>query len=551
MVVQSTTNLIVVLNARQDIEWVNPAFERLTGWALLDIKGRNIKDLFYGPLTDRTVLILVDRLLCECESVKNFVLRQYNKSGEVFWVSANIEPVLDDTGTVTNYVAVYTDFTAHKASEDEIVRLALHDALTGLPNRAALNRKLREVIDAARYTHSPAALYVIDIDNFKQLNDTYGHSQGDRLLVMIADTLRSLSQNHNLFLSRYGGDEFVVIAQKLGGQAHELISHVDELGELIRMALNLSVMEGDLLFFCTPSIGATVVDGSETSAGALLQQGDLAMYEAKNKGKNAVCIFEGRIQKEFSRRAKTEIDLRQALQKQELMLVFQPIVSMERQVCGFEALLRWNRQGGGLVNPADFIPVAESCGLIVPIGEWVLREACKTLRDWEDQGLCVGLGLSINISATQLMHPSFVDMALSIFAETQAPAGRLKLEVTESLMMHDLETVRCKILALRQAGCRFSLDDFGTGYSSLGLLRQLPFDEIKIDRSFVHELLSASQTRPITRTIIQLAEDLNMSVVAEGVEFEEQFRALIDMNCRLFQGYLFGRPGSLPGCQGR
>lgn len=542
MVVQSTTNLIVVLNAGREVEWVNPAFEKLTGWLLSEIKGGNIREIFYGALTDTTVLILVDSLLSAGESVRNFELRQYKKSGEAFWVSANIEPVFDEAGSIKNFVAVYTDITAHKASEDEIVRLALHDALTGLPNRVALNRKLREVIEVARYTHTPAALYVIDIDNFKQLNDIYGHAQGDRLLVMIADTLRSLAKNHKLFLSRYGGDEFVVIAKNLECQPHELISQVDELGELIRLALNLSVMEGDLLFFCTPSIGATVVDGSEPTAGVLLQQGDLAMYEAKSKGKNSVCIFEGRIQNEFSRRTKIEIDLRQALQKQEFMLAFQPIVSLERQVCGFEALLRWNRHGKELVNPVDFIPVAESCGLIISIGEWVLRQACATLREWEEQGRYPGYGLSINISATQLMHPSFVEMAFSIFLETQAPTSRLKLEVTESLMMHDLEAVRSKILALRQAGCRFSLDDFGTGYSSLGLLRHLPFDEIKIDRSFVHELLGAGQARPITRTIIQLAEDLNMSVVAEGVEFEEQFRALLGMNCRLFQGYLFGRP---------
>ncbi|MBV8620262.1 MAG: EAL domain-containing protein [Curvibacter sp.] len=546
MVVQSTTNLIVVLNAGREVEWVNPAFEKLTGWLLSEVKGRNIREIFYGALTDTTVLILVDSLLSTGESVRNFELRQYKKSGEAFWVSANIEPVFDEAGSIKNFVAVYTDITAHKASEDEIVRLALHDALTGLPNRVALNRKLREVIEVARYTHTPAALYVIDIDNFKQLNDIYGHAQGDRLLVMIADTLRSLSKNHKLFLSRYGGDEFVVIAKNLECQPHELISQVDELGELIRLALNLSVMEGDLLFFCTPSIGATVVDGSEPTAGVLLQQGDLAMYEAKSKGKNSVCIFEGRIQNEFSRRTKIEIDLRQALQKQEFMLAFQPIVSLERQVCGFEALLRWNRHGKELVNPVDFIPVAESCGLIISIGEWVLRQACATLREWEEQGRYPGYGLSINISATQLMHPSFVEMAFSIFLETQAPTSRLKLEVTESLMMHDLEAVRSKILALRQAGCRFSLDDFGTGYSSLGLLRHLPFDEIKIDRSFVHELLGAGQARPITRTIIQLAEDLNMSVVAEGVEFEEQFRALLGMNCRLFQGYLFGRPLPLP-----
>jgi len=430
-------------------------------------------------------------------------------------------------------------------ARDEIHQLAFYDPLTRLPNRRLFTDRLQLAL--ARAGRWGAVLF-IDLDNFKTLNDTLGHPVGDGLLQSVAQRLLSCVR-HSDTVSRFGGDEFLVMLENLTateattskGQAE---FEAGKVALKIQTELAQPVPIAELEFVCTPSLGVVLFDGSESSAD-LIKWADMAMYQAKAAGRNAVRFFDPAFQEQAEARVTLEGELRQAIRDQAFQMWLQPQFDASRKVVGAEALLRWPRLERGWVSPGEFIPVAESSGLIVELGEWVLSQACSQLALWAQDDRTRHWTLSVNVSARQFRHPKFVAHVQHTLAQTGAPADRLRLELTESLLLEDVQQTIERMTLLRNQGVVFSLDDFGTGYSSLAYLKQLPFVELKVDQSFVRDMIDDPSDAVLTRTMIALAHALGLVVLAEGVETEAQWQALEQQGCDLFQGYLVGRPMDL------
>lgn len=463
---------------------------------------------------------------------------------KTYWFALSGEPVLDAQGHFVGYRGIGCDITARKQAEATIERLAYYDSLTGLCNRRSFQDRVVQAQAASVRSGLWAALCFIDLDNFKDINDAYGHAAGDALLREMAQRLREAVRAEDT-VARLGGDEFVVLLEDLHADEEQAAWRAQHVAEKLRQVLERpAVIEGHDLQ-ATPSIGITVFRGQSDTVEGILGRADLAMYQSKAAGRNAVRFFDPAMQECVVRRATLQRELRHGLRDGELSLYGQPIVDMRAQVCGHEALLRWRHPVRGMVSPVEFIPVAEQTGLILPIGQWVLREACRVLACWAGDPRRARWTLAVNLSARQLRQPDFVDSVRQALHAAGADPRRLKLELTESQLLHDVEDTIAKMEALAAEGIQFALDDFGTGYSSLSYLKRLPLTQLKIDRSFVRDLLTDPNDAAIARTIVQLAQSLEMEVVAEGVETAEQFEVLRAMGCRLFQGYHFGRPAPL------
>ncbi|GIZ50160.1 putative bifunctional diguanylate cyclase/phosphodiesterase [Noviherbaspirillum aridicola] len=433
------------------------------------------------------------------------------------------------------------DITERKASEDKIHQLAYYDTLTGLPNRRhVLDRIDHLVAMRQRITHDGALLF-IDLDNFKTLNDTHGHDKGDLMLKAVAERLQSCVRHYDC-VGRFGGDEFVVLLENIGDSPQDCATHAMHVARKIVGALNKPYDLGGLPYRSTPSIGIAIIDGEATSTGELLKRADMAMYRAKSEGRNAIRFFSPSMQQLFNARAAMESELREALATGGFCLHYQPQVDLDGSIVGAEALLRWEHPRRGLVYPAEFVPLAEEAGLIMDIGRWLLEESCRQLVNWSAHPFTASLALSVNVSVRQFRHPGFVSQVKDIIAATGADAGKLKIEITESLLIQDLEDTKRKMLELKAMGLRFSLDDFGTGYSSLAYLQRLPLDQLKIDQSFVQDVATNQNDAAITRAIISLGHNLGLSVIAEGVETMDQQVFLVREGCQNFQGYLHHRP---------
>jgi diguanylate cyclase (GGDEF)-like protein len=395
-------------------------------------------------------------------------------------------------------------------------------------------------VAAARHKRY-GALVFIDLDNFKILNDTLGHHMGDALLQQVAarllDCVRAVDS-----VARLGGDEFVVMLEDLADNAPEATERADAVGKKILRSLNLHYELTGQIFHSSPSMGVALFHDQLQNVDELLQHADLAMYQAKSAGRNTMRFFEPDMQLALRARAAMEVELRLALQRQEFVLYYQPVVDVNRTIVGVEALLRWNQPQRGMVSPGEFIPVAEQAGLILPLGQWVLEAACAQLVRWNDSAHTRNLSMAVNVSARQFRHPEFTAQLLALLRVSGANPFRLKLELTESMLLSDIEDVIDKMSEIRAIGVRFSLDDFGTGYSSLSYLKRLPLDQLKIDQSFVRDVLADPNDAAIVRTILTLAHSLDLTVVAEGVETEGQRAFLVENGCEVFQGYLFGRP---------
>ena len=433
------------------------------------------------------------------------------------------------------------DISERKLAEAKIHQLAFYDALTGLPNRRLLMDHLQHALAVSARHDSCGALLFIDLDHFKTINDTLGHEVGDQLLRDVADRIR-LCVRVGDTVARLGGDEFVVLVEDLGDAAEVAAGQAEGVAHKIMVALSRPYLLGGREQYSTPSLGVALFTPHSGHADELLKQADLAMYQAKAAGRNCLRFFDPQMQTVVAARAALQDDLRVALQTQQLRLHIQPQVDQAGRVIGAEALLRWLHPVRGYVSPVEFIPVAEDSGMIHDVGQWVLQAACEQLVAWAAQPALQSLSLAVNVSARQFRHPDFVAQVVGILWRTGASAERLKLEITESLMMLDVEDVIAKMEALRAHGVSFSLDDFGTGYSSLTYLKRLPLAQLKIDAAFVRDLLDDPNDAAIVRTIIALARSLALSVVAEGVETEAQRRALAAEGCTLYQGYLFSRP---------
>jgi diguanylate cyclase (GGDEF)-like protein/PAS domain S-box-containing protein len=437
--------------------------------------------------------------------------------------------------------ATVRDISLRKAADEEISHLAFFDALTGLPNRRLLLDRLRQALATARRTGSEGALMFIDLDHFKNLNDTFGHDMGDILLQKVANRI-SLCVREADTVARIGGDEFVVILENLSADTQEAATQAKIVGEKILNALRQSFEVGGHQHQSTASIGVTLFTDFKDSIEELLKRADLAMYQAKSAGRNALNFFNPAIQAAVIAHLALEADLRKGLLRNEFILYYQAQVSRKNQVTGVEVLVRWMHPQHGMIPPARFIGLAEETGLILPLGDFVLETACHQLAAWASQPVMAQLTIAVNVSAYQFRSVDYVKSVFSILEKTGADPYKLKLEITESMLLDDIEGVIEKMTLLQAHGIRFSLDDFGTGYSSLAYLKRLPLDQLKIDQSFVRDVLADQNDATIARTIITLGQSLGLNVIAEGVETEEQREFLALHNCHAYQGYLFSRP---------
>jgi len=419
--------------------------------------------------------------------------------------------------------------------------LAFYDPLTGLPNRRLLLDRLNHAIEASARSGKEGAVLYIDLDDFKTINDTLGHDLGDHLLKEVAVRLAACVRKGDT-IARMGGDEFVLVLEDLNEQIVEAAAQAVAIADKVLSTLNSPYQLGQHEIFNSPSIGATLfVDGRRT-IDEILKQADIAMYQAKKAGRNTVRFFDPQMQININARAALETEMRHALDAEQFRLYYQIQVDSDAQPLGAEALIRWQHPARGLLSPDQFIPLAEESGLILPIGQWVLDMACKQLQLWERDPVTRELALSINVSAKQFRQANFAERIQATIHRHGINPRKLKLELTESMLIEEVEDTISKMLVLKHYGVRFSLDDFGTGYSSLQYLKRLPIDQLKIDQSFIRDIETDSSDQAIVSTIIAMAKSLDLSVIAEGVETEIQRRRLLRKGCANYQGYLFGKP---------
>ncbi|MDR3418552.1 MAG: EAL domain-containing protein [Nevskia sp.] len=549
----SETRLRTLVQTIPDLVWLkdpdgaylrcNPKVERLLDAAEADIVGRTDYDFFERELADAFRAQDLEAMQTGAPSVNEEWLTFADNGYRGLFETVKT-PVRDPAGKLIGVLGISRDISARKATERKIEHLAYHDALTGLPNRRLLLDRLQQALAGSARTGNHGALLFVDLDNFKLVNDTCGHETGDRLLLEVAGRLVACVREGDT-IARLGGDEFVVMLIDLKESATEAAAQAISVGEKIQAELNRPYAMAGRVHHSSPSIGIALFCGQAESVDELLKQADIAMYQAKAAGRNTVRFFDPQMQATLATRALLEESLRLGIQAGQFVLHYQPQIDAGRGVIGAEALLRWVRPERGVVLPGEFIPLAEETGLIVAIGRWVLEASCARLSAWAGDPRTRDLYLAVNVSARQFRQADFVEQVRGALHGSGAPATRLKLELTESLMLHDVADTIGKMQALREIGIGFSMDDFGTGHSSLAYLARLPLDELKIDQSFVNQLPQAAGDAAVVQTIITLARSLGLAVIAEGVETEAQREFLERHGCPTWQGFLFGRPMEL------
>lgn len=532
---------IVITDASNFILRVNKAFTRLTGYTPEEVIGRTPGVLKSGRHSREFYQAMWAKL--KAEHFWQGEVWDRRKNGEIYPKWLTIAAVTAPDGEVTNYVGTFTDLSVHKEAEEAIHRLAFYDPLTDLPNRRLLHERLHLLLNKNARNQNYGAAMLVDLDNFKSINDTKGHEIGDRLLVEVANRLKSCVRQGDV-VARLGGDEFVIMLENLSTNETQAATQAESVAEKILESINQPYLLGGHKLHSSPSIGISLFVSHEITTEEVLKRADTAMYQAKNSGRNSIRFFDPDMQALLESRMMLESDLRNALAENQFQLVYQIQVNNDAQAFGAEALLRWEHPERGMVSPAEFIPLAEESGLILPIGEWVLRTACAQIKAWESNPLTRHLHVAVNMSARQFRQPDFVEQICHALKESGADASRLKLELTESLIVENITDTTAKMQALKLIGIRFSMDDFGTGYSSLTYLKKLPLAQLKIDRSFVHDIATDQSDAIIAQTIIGMAKNLGLDVIAEGVETEEQRMCLERLGCFAYQGYLFGKPAS-------
>ena len=540
----------MVTDANGIILRVNAGFTALSGYTPDDVLGKNPRILQSGK-HDKAFYETMWQVLKKDRFWQGEVWNR-KKDGQVFPEWLCITQIRNSADDVINYVATSNDISQRKADEERIRQLAFYDELTKLPNRALLFPRLNLALNTSQRHDYHGALIFLDLDHFKILNDTLGHTLGDQLLIEVAARLLKCVRNIDT-VARLGGDEFIIILEYLDSDKFSAAIQAQNIAEKIRyeiskcyeLKMNIldSTINSTIEYHSSCSIGFVMFSGVKVSADDLLKYADLAMYHAKKMGRNSVSIFEPQMEAALITRTKLEADLRQSLLScDEFELYYQAQVNVDGEFLGAEALVRWNHPERGRVSPADFIPLAEETGMIVTLGDWVLRKGCETLASWANYPETAQLKLAINVSSRQLEKDDFVFQVAEIINQSNVNPKYLKLEITESMILDNVDNTIAKMNALKKLGVSFSMDDFGTGYSSLSYLQKLPLNQLKIDQSFVRNLSIDNQDSAIVKTIINLGENLSLNIIAEGVETQEQLDYLSNFGCLVFQGYYFGYP---------
>lgn len=528
---------ILVRDLDHRILFWNKGAERLYGWTAAEAVGQFVNRLLY---LDTSSFDVATRNVFE-QDEWNGELKHIDKEGKEIFIEGHWTLVRDDEGKPKSILAINTNITQRKDAEREIYSLAFYDSLTGLPNRQLLINRLHQIMLAGSRRENNCAIFFIDLDNFKAINDTQGHDVGDQLLMQVADRLKRCVRESDT-VSRIGGDEFVVVLSDFSNHSIDAARQAQSVADNILSAFSEPFDLQGYLHLTTPSIGATLFKDNSITVEELLKRADLAMYEAKAAGRNIIRFYDPEMQAAVSRRVKIEKELRKALERSEFVLHYQPQVDLSTgKVVGVEALIRWQHPELGMVPPNSFITIAEEVGLIVSMGEWVLRTACAQMKAWHDMGLGQ-LRVAVNLSARQFSHGSIVEMIRNTLQQSGLEAQYLDLELTESLVMTDVESAIGILEELSGLGIQLSIDDFGTGYSSLAYLKRFPIDVLKIDRSFIKNIPENANEATIALAIISMAHSLGMRVLAEGVETEAQCEFLAKNKCDEIQGFLISKP---------
>jgi len=530
---------MVITDANAVILRVNKTFIDSTGYSAEEAVGRKISILKSGRHDERFYTEMWECL--DRTGTWQGEVWDKRKNGEIYPKWLTITAVKDEKGDVTHYVGTHIDISDRKAAEEEIKNLAFYDPLTRLPNRRLLRDRLHQALANHARKQMFGALLFIDLDNFKTLNDTLGHDKGDCLLQQVANRLTASVRECDT-VARLGGDEFVLMLKELGQKSAEAAIQAEIIGEKILAALNQTYRFDGYEHHSTPSIGATLFCDQETTIDELLKQADIAMYQAKAAGRNTMRFFDPSMQASIVARANLEHALHEGLRQNQFQICYQPQMDGSGRIVGAEALLRWWHPERGQVPPGEFIALAEETGLILPLGLWVLETTCAQLVEWSKHPRFAHLTIAVNVSIRQFRQPDFADQVLAILEKSGANPEKLKLELTESLLASDVEDINVKMSQLKAKGVRFALDDFGTGYSSLYYLKQLPLDQLKIDQSFVRDILIDPNDAAIAKMIIVLAQSMGLDVIAEGVESQAQKTFLQGLGCTNYQGYLFSEP---------
>jgi diguanylate cyclase (GGDEF)-like protein/PAS domain S-box-containing protein len=542
-IIQMALDCVVTIDHEGKILEFNPAAERVFGHQRVDVLGKELAQVII-PLSLREAHRQgLKRYLATGETQvigKRIELTALRSDGSEFPVELAITRMgTDEPPTFTGFIR---DITQRKAAEADIEHLAFYDPLTQLPNRRLLLERLQQALATRTRSRRQGAILFIDLDEFKSLNDNQGHDVGDMLLQQVARRLLACVREVDT-VARLGGDEFVVVLEELNGNPRQAAIQAEIIGEKFLVALAQPYILAGHEHHSTAAIGVTLFSDHRETVDDLLKRADLAVYQAKAAGRNKLRFFDQEMQAAVSARAALEADLSSGVREGQFVIHYQPQVDGEGRMVGAEALVRWQHPRRGLIDPAEFIPLAEETGLIQPLGQWVLESVCAQLSEWSARPDTAHLNLSMNVSACEFRHPEFLPRVLSVIDRSGVDPHRLMFEFTESLLLDDLQGTVAKMTALKARGGGFSLDDFGTGYSSLAYLKHLPLDQLKIDRSFVRDILTDSNDAAIARTIMALGQSLGLAVIAEGVETVGQRDFLAGQGCHAFQGYLFGRPG--------
>jgi diguanylate cyclase (GGDEF)-like protein/PAS domain S-box-containing protein len=533
---------ILITDLDMNIIEINPAFTRITGYTRETVLGTHPKNIgFVNNDPD-----FFEKIQQESEYAGEWRGEAKNLSDKSETYDAWIDffAVRDHAQIITNYVCLFSDITESKQAADEIEHLAFYDALTHLANRRMLTDRLKRAFSASKRSGRDGALLFLDLDHFKTLNDSLGHAIGDLLLQQVASRLTDSLRDSDTVarIARLGGDEFVIMLEDLSGRPIEAAAQAEVVGQKVLAALNTPYQLATHEYHSTASIGVALFSDHADAQDDLVKHADIAMYQAKRAGRNTMRFFDPVMQEAIDTRADLERELRKAIDHQQFQLYYQIQVDQLNRPLGAEALIRWMHPERGMIPPFNFISLAEESGLILPIGDWVLDSACAQIKVWQLNELTRDLTISINVSAKQFYQNNFVDQVQTSVKRHGINPSLLKLELTESMLLENIEDTIVKMTVLKEVGIRFSLDDFGTGYSSLQYLKRLPLTQLKIDQSFVRDIVCDSSDKAIVRTIIAMAKSMELDVIAEGVETKDQQEQLLKIHCKQFQGYLFGKP---------